>query len=125
MEKKHRGVVLRIVSAYRTVLTSAVLVLASFPPIDLLTMQSTHSYSAPGGAWQGRLSVRQWALNSLLTRWSLSCSSLNKYGCLSNYLFIPALVGSASRFVKFKAEKRFRGRCIGLREGIFVFNRYA
>ena len=31
-----RGVVLRIVSAYRTVSTSAVLVLASVPPIDLL-----------------------------------------------------------------------------------------
>ena len=31
-----RGVVMRIVSAYRTVSTSAVLVLASVPPIDLL-----------------------------------------------------------------------------------------
>ena len=26
---------------------------------------------------------------------------------------------------KFKAERRFRGRCIGSREGVFGFNRYA
>ena len=32
----HRGVVMRIVSAYRTVATSAMLVLAIVPPIDLL-----------------------------------------------------------------------------------------
>ena len=31
-----RGVVMKIVSAYRTVSTSAVLILASVPPIDLL-----------------------------------------------------------------------------------------
>ena len=49
----------------------------------LWTRQSTHSFSVPGGAWQERLSVGKWAHNSLLTRWSLSCSSLNRYGCLS------------------------------------------
>ena len=27
----------------------------------------------------------QWAHNSLLTRWSLSCFSLNRYGCLSSH----------------------------------------
>ena len=27
----------------------------------------------------------QWAHNSLLTRWSLSCSSLNRHGCLSSH----------------------------------------
>ena len=51
----------------------------------LWTMQSTHSLSVPGGARKGRLSVRQWAHNSPLTRWSLSCSSLNKNGYLSSH----------------------------------------
>ena len=31
------------------------------------------------------LSVGQWAHNSLLTRWSPPCSSLNGYGCLSSH----------------------------------------
>ena len=39
-----RGVVLRIVSAYRTVSTSAVLVLASVAPIDLLAKESKHTF---------------------------------------------------------------------------------
>ena len=51
----------------------------------LWTMQSTHSLSVPGGALKGRLSVGQWAHNSPLTRWSLSCSSLNKNGYLSSH----------------------------------------
>ena len=51
----------------------------------LWKMQSTHSLSVPGGVWKGRLSVGQWAHNSLLIRWSLSCSSLNRYGCLSSH----------------------------------------
>ena len=51
----------------------------------LWKMQSTHSLSVPGGARKGRLSVGQWAYNSLLTRWSLSCSSLNRYGCSSSH----------------------------------------
>ena len=41
--------------------------------------------SVPGGSWKERLAVGQWAHISLLTRWSLSCSSLNKYGCLSSH----------------------------------------
>ena len=51
----------------------------------LWKIQSTHSLSVPGGARKGRLSVRQWVHNSLLTLWSLSCSSLNRYGCLSSH----------------------------------------
>ena len=51
----------------------------------LWTMQSTHSFSVPGGACQERLSVEKWAHNSPLTRWSLSCSSLNKNGYLSSH----------------------------------------
>ena len=39
-----RGVVLRIVSAYRTVSASAVLVLASVPPIDLLTEERKETF---------------------------------------------------------------------------------
>ena len=39
-----RGVVLRIVSAYRTVSTSAVLVLASVPPIDLLAEERKETF---------------------------------------------------------------------------------
>ena len=39
-----RGVVMRIVSAYRTVSTSAVLVLASFPPIDLLSEERKDTF---------------------------------------------------------------------------------
>ena len=39
-----RGVVLRIVSAYRTVMTSAVLVLPSVPPIDLLAEKRTETF---------------------------------------------------------------------------------
>ena len=39
-----RGVVLRIVSAYRTVSTSAVLVLASVPPIDLLAQERKETF---------------------------------------------------------------------------------
>ena len=39
----------------------------------LWTMQTTHSFSVPGGAWQERLSVEKWAHNSPLTRWSLLC----------------------------------------------------
>ena len=49
--------------------------------VPFWAMQSTHSLSVPGGARKRRLSVGQWAHNSLLTRWSLSCSSLNRYGC--------------------------------------------
>ena len=49
----------------------------------LWTMHSTLSLSVPCGAWQRRWSVGQWVLNSLLTQWSLSCSSLSKDGCLS------------------------------------------
>ena len=52
---------------------------------SLWTMQSAHSFSVLGGALKGRLSVRQWALNSPLTRWSLSCSSLNKNGYLPSH----------------------------------------
>ena len=37
--------------------------------VPLSKMQSTHSLSVLGGAWKGRLSVGQWAHNSLLTRW--------------------------------------------------------
>ena len=39
-----RGVVMRIVSAYRTVSTSAVLVLASVPPIDLLAEKNKETF---------------------------------------------------------------------------------
>ena len=39
-----RGVMMRIVSAYRTVLTSAVLVLASVPPINLLAEERKESF---------------------------------------------------------------------------------
>ena len=39
-----RGVVLRIVSAYRNVSTSAVLVLASVPPIDLLAEERKETF---------------------------------------------------------------------------------
>ena len=39
-----RGVVMRIVSSYRTVLTSAVLVLASVPPINLLVEESKDTF---------------------------------------------------------------------------------
>ena len=39
-----RGVVMRIVSAYRTVSTSAVLVLASVPPIDLLAEERRETF---------------------------------------------------------------------------------
>ena len=46
-------------------------------PVD---MQSTHSSSAQSGAWQGWPSFRQWVLSLLLTRWSLSCSSLSGSG---------------------------------------------
>ena len=39
-----RGVVMRIISAYRTVSTSAVLVLASVPPIDLLAKERQETF---------------------------------------------------------------------------------
>ena len=39
-----RGVVMRIVSAYRTVSTSAVLVLAGVPPIDLLADERQETF---------------------------------------------------------------------------------
>ena len=120
-----RGVVMRIVSAYRTVSTSAVLVLANVPPIDLLaeerrgtfqlrkeltcltnlqeiacTKEAIHKDGRRRlvDKWQTRwhgdqseiwthllMSVGQWAHNSPLTRWSLSCSSLNKNGYLSSH----------------------------------------
>ena len=51
----------------------------------LWTVQSTHSLSVPGGTLKERLSVVQWAHNSPLTRWSLSCCSLNKNGYLSSH----------------------------------------
>ena len=47
--------------------------------------QSTHSSSAQNGVWQGRPSVRQWVPNLLLTRWSLSCSSLSGSGRSSSH----------------------------------------
>ena len=55
----------------------------------LWTMQSTHSFSVPGGAWQERLSVGKRAHNSPLTRWSLLCSNLNKNGYLSSSYSSP------------------------------------
>ena len=76
-----RGVALRIVSAYRTVSTSAVLVLASISPIDLLAEKRKETFQL--------------------------CEELT---CLTNLqdiarvkeairnLFIPPLVGAASRF---------------------------
>ena len=39
-----QGVVLRIVAAYRTVSTSAVLVLANVPPIDLLAVERKETF---------------------------------------------------------------------------------
>ena len=53
--------------------------------ISLRIMQSTHSSSAQNGVWQGRPSVRQWVPSSLLTRWSLSWSSLSGTGCPSSH----------------------------------------
>ena len=47
--------------------------------------QSTHSSSAQNGVWQGRPSVRQWMPSLLLTRWSLSCSSLSGSGLSSSH----------------------------------------
>ena len=44
LSSAQRGVVLRIVSAYRTVSTSAVLVLASVPPIDFLTEERQETF---------------------------------------------------------------------------------
>ena len=44
-----RGVVMRIVSAYQTVSTSAVLVLASVPPIDLLAEQRKSTFQLHKG----------------------------------------------------------------------------
>ena len=100
-----RGVVLRIVSTYWTVSTSAVLVLASVPPIDLLAEERKETFQlrkeltcltnlqeiarakeAIRKDGRRRL-VEKWqrAHNSLLTRWSPSCTSLNKYGCLSSH----------------------------------------
>ena len=144
----------------------------------LWEMQSTQSLSVPGGARKGRLLVGQWAHNSLLTRWSPSCSILNRYGCLSSHshrglrprscvldgLGCPRRSGEESFYsspgwrgysacltgvcprmgvpgarmtgeshatlswnqlpAKFEAESWFHGRCIGLREGVFGFNRY-
>ena len=54
-----RGVVLRIVSAYRTVSTSAVLVLASVPPIDLLVEErkETRLHGDQFGRWTHRLNL--------------------------------------------------------------------
>ena len=51
----------------------------------LWKMQNTHSLPMPGGVQKGRLSVEEWAQNSLRTRWSFSRSSLNRYGCLSSH----------------------------------------
>ena len=51
----------------------------------LWKIQSTHSLSVPGEGRKERLWVGLWAHNSLLTRRSLSCSSLNRYGCLSSH----------------------------------------
>ena len=52
-----RRVALRIVSAYRTVPTSAVLVLASVPPIDLLaSARMEGADSSRNGRWDGMVS---------------------------------------------------------------------
>ena len=120
-----RGVVLRIVSAYRTMSTSAVLVLMSVLPIDLLaegrkeTFQlrkeltcltnlqeiarvkeaiSKEAISKEAISKEAiskderRRLVEKWQTRwhgdqsgRLLTRWSLSCSSMNKYRCLSSH----------------------------------------
>ena len=53
--------------------------------ISLWIMQSKHSSSAQNGVWQGRPSVRQWVPSLLLTRWSLSCSSLSGSGRSSSH----------------------------------------
>ena len=53
--------------------------------VDPLWKCRAHALPVPDGARKGRLSVGQWAHNSLLTWWSLSCSSLNRYWCLSSH----------------------------------------
>ena len=96
----------------------------------LWKIQSTHSLSVPGGARKGKLSIEQSAQNSLLTRWSLACSSLNRYGCLSSpRMGVPGERMTEESYAtlswdqlpaKFKAERLFRGWCIGSREGVFL-----
>ena len=84
-----RGVVLRIALAYQTVSTSAVLVLSSVPPIDLLAEERKETFH----------------LRKELT-------------CLTN----PQVILSWKQLpAKFKAKRRFRGRCIGSIEGFFWF----
>ena len=80
---------------------------------SLWTMQNTHSLSVPGGAWQGRLSVGQWTHNSLLTRWSLSCSSLNRYGCLSSHWSPWWWKRGSSMGMRSAASTRASRNCIG------------
>ena len=53
--------------------------------ISLWIMQSKHSPSTQNGVWQGKSSVRQWVPSLLLTRWSLSCSSLSGTGGSSSH----------------------------------------
>ena len=53
--------------------------------IPLLIIRSMHSSSAQSGAWQGRPSVRQWVLSSLLTQWSLCGFSRNESGRSSSH----------------------------------------
>ena len=49
LSSTHRGVVMRIVSVYRTVSMSAVLVLASVPPIDLLAEERKETFQLRKG----------------------------------------------------------------------------
>ena len=96
----------------------------------LWKMQSTHSLFVPGGAHlgtptylKGRLSIGQWAHNSLLTRWSLSRSRLNRYGCLSSHsspwwlrrgssmgVKSAATTRSSRNRIEYKKKKSTRGK---------------
>ena len=78
LSSAQRGVALRVISAYRSVSTSAVLVLASVPPIDLLTREKQETFQLRRELScndneqeyaRAKVAVRKEARSRLVTRW--------------------------------------------------------
>ena len=158
-----RGVVLKIVSAYRTVSTSAGLVLASVPPINVLAEERKKSFQLRKELTcltnlqeiaRAKEAIRKDGRRIFVEKWHGDQSGRcpRRSGEESLYSspgwrgYSACLTGVFPRMgvpgermteelyatlswnqppAKLKAERRFRGRCIGFREGVFGFNGYA
>ena len=98
MEKIHRRAALRCVSAYRTVSTEALCVLARSPPIELLAEERAVVFKAKKTTTtkQEALWVKQEARRSLLVKWKARIAQ-SKLGQWTTHVLIRDLDGWMNR----------------------------